>query len=360
MTIAGLIVDVGANIASLKTGMNEGAAALQRFDDVSGSTLGTVDRLIESHGKLQTAANLLSSVALPEASAAVSTLSSVETDATLATEGLASASSVLVTSFPMLVTGAVLLAEAIVKVAEKYEQAQLSAETMAAKQDVINKAISEGAPKLITYGDAIKYVNQKFEEQQAAIPAVAAHRYNEHLQEMWQKQVNAALAAQTLAEGLARVGTIIGEEGIGDKLKKQFDDGEKAIKKTREEHDRWIQSVQNATVHMNLSTFTLHRWGAVELPNVQSSLEGVDTAIDHLDSTTLPDFKTRLQHIGHEGIEPFTAKMRTLHDTVHSLFSGDFSQVFTDAENFFRAAWTRSAPACSRDSGGCCPAGSRR
>jgi hypothetical protein len=319
MTIASLIVDVGTNTSKLTTGADEAVGALEKLESVSTTTSGSVDRLADSHGKLQAAANVLSTVGLPEAAIAVDTLATAEVGATVAAEGLATATSFLVTYFTVFVAAAVLVGEAIVKIAQRYEEAQLAAETLAAKQDVINKAIAEGAPAWISYGDAVKYVNTAFEHQQKAIPAVAAQQYMAHLQEVTNQQTQAAIEAWALQQGLAAIGHVLGEAGIGEQLKKQFEDGEKAIRKTREEHERWLQSVRDATIHMNLSTFTLHRFGAVELPMVESSLKGVDTELDHLDSVSLPDFHTKLQKIGESGIAPVTRHLDLLHATLAKL-----------------------------------------
>ena len=79
-----------------------------------------------------------------------------------------------------------------------------------------------------------------------------------------------------------------------------------ALKKAADETQRladkqtaWLKSVTDATIAMNLSTFTLSHYGAVTLPNVQSSLQGVDTEIHDLTARTLPDFGLRIQDVGH-------------------------------------------------------------
>ena len=54
-----------------------------------------------------------------------------------------------------------LLALAVGGIYVAYEHWTLSSETQAAQQDVINKAISEGADKHIQYGDAVKYVTDQ-------------------------------------------------------------------------------------------------------------------------------------------------------------------------------------------------------
>ncbi len=78
-----------------------------------------------------------------------------------------------------------------------------------------------------------------------------------------------------------------------------------ATKKAKQELDRWNQSIDDATVKMNLSIFTLHRFGATELPNVESSLKGVDTEIHVLASRTLPDFGVSLYDVGQKGKKSF-------------------------------------------------------
>lgn len=44
-------------------------------------------------------------------------------------------------------------------------------------------------------------------------------------------------------------------------------------KKAAEALQKWNQSIEDTTIHMNLSVFTLHRFGAIELPNVASGFE---------------------------------------------------------------------------------------
>lgn len=73
-------------------------------------------------------------------------------------------------------------------------------------------------------------------------------------------------------------------------------------KRAIDAEDEFKKSIENATIAMNLSVFTLHRFGATELPAVQTGIAGLDTTIDHLDSQTLADLKIKLQDVGHAGV----------------------------------------------------------
>ncbi len=100
----------------------------------------------------------------------------------------------------------------------------LAAETAAAKQDVINKAISEGADPTIKFGDAVKYVNEQYEknkpaEQQAEDAAAA---WLKSLSDDMKKTIDANAAHAYLIEGLARMGIAFGT------TKEEIDDANKA------------------------------------------------------------------------------------------------------------------------------------
>ncbi len=88
----------------------------------------------------------------------------------------------------------------------------LASETAAAKQDTINRAIAEGAPATIKYGEAIRFVNEQFErmkpEQDQANDAA----------QVWLKKLGdgilaanrAADADEKLTQGLAEQGIVRG------------------------------------------------------------------------------------------------------------------------------------------------------
>lgn len=88
----------------------------------------------------------------------------------------------------------------------------LAAETAGAKQDVINNAIRLGAPQTITYGDAVKYVNEQFADlhpsQDKAVQSAEA--WIKKLSETAAAGIKAAAADADLTEGLARMGIVRG------------------------------------------------------------------------------------------------------------------------------------------------------
>lgn len=83
--------------------------------------------------------------------------------------------------------------------------------------------------------------------------------------------------------------------------------------------EEFRQSVEQATIAANLSTFTLHRWGAVTLPAATQGVKGLDLTIDHLESTTLPDLKIRLQDVGGTAVQVFE-RAKTVAETIHGAF----------------------------------------
>lgn len=81
-------------------------------------------------------------------------------------------------------------------------------------------------------------------------------------------------------------------------LKEQDEHWRKVAQATeahKEAVKRWHQAVTDSTVAMNLSVFTLNRYGAVTLPAVTSSLQGAIDAVEELDDATR-DLLTSIQH----------------------------------------------------------------
>lgn len=149
--------------------------------------------------------------------------------------------------------------------------------------DPMGAALERGAK------ESDKYEKKLREQVSAAQAAIAAARKQADA-------LNGVIGPQMDASTEARI--------YADLLKRQEEEQRKAAeatKKAQDAIDKWNKSVEDATIKMNLSIFTLHRFGAIELPNVESSLKDVDTAIDHLDSRTLPNFRTNLGRTGQAG-----------------------------------------------------------
>lgn len=131
---------------------------------------------------------------------------------------------------------------------EESEKAALKAETLAAKQDTINKAISEGAPKWISYGDAIKYVNQQEAHRIAMNPAAAANAYIAKLVEQGKEAIRTAGEEAALTEGLAARGIVLGETIDVEKL---MTDARKASAKAAKDTAREDQEYFDAVVALS-------------------------------------------------------------------------------------------------------------
>lgn len=189
---------------------------------------------------------------------------------------------------------------------EAQGKAAVAAETAAAKQDVINKAISQGAPAGISYANAIKYVNEQEAHRIAMNPGAAADAYIAKLTAQGKAAIRTAGEEAALTEGLAARGIVLGttidlEKEMTEGIKKQT----KATEEARAAQERWNKSIQDATIHLNLSVFTLNRYGAVTLPNVESSLKGVETETNNLANHSLPTLGISIYDIGQKGIKSF-------------------------------------------------------
>lgn len=118
-------------------------------------------------------------------------------------------------------------------------KAALAQETASAKQDVINKAIAEGAPKTISYGDAVKYVNEQHRHTQAMIPEVAYNRYVKTLADHAKTAMHAAAEQEVLNDELARHGIVVGEDTDFQKTwTAAVETGKAAAEKARAEHEK--------------------------------------------------------------------------------------------------------------------------
>jgi len=221
---------------------------------------------------------------------------------------------------------------------EESEKAAAKAEAQAAKQDVINKALSEGAKAGISYAEAIKFVNEQDRHRLALIPEQAYKTYRKSLDDAAEAARRLGAEQEAAAQGGLANGEIIRQESdivkqMADATKKATEEKKKheeADKRAAEAAKRFSDSVKNLTtdaigaakglgiygallpdLSSNTAQFAdqtillgsaldstkkdveaLQRAGRflsaamvdvnqqlLKLPNVHSSLEGVDTAI---------------------------------------------------------------------------------
>lgn len=186
-----------------------------------------------------------------------------EEAATTATAGLTMATEAfgiaLSTWIPII--GAVVVAtQVVVGALEDWEKAEgkkaLTQETAKAKQDVINKAISEGADANITYGDAVKYVNDKEKERIALIPEAAYQQYINRINAATNAMERQKLIEDSLSMGLANHGMVAGMDA--DAVRKMNEEYEKSVavtKKLREERQKLLdQQLKSVTSTEGFST----------------------------------------------------------------------------------------------------------
>jgi hypothetical protein len=118
--------------------------------------------------------------------------------------------------------------------------------------------------------------------------------------------MDAAAEEDARREGLASLGIV---EGQTIDVEKMMTEGrkkdEEATKKAADALERWNTGVRNASEHLRLTIFDLHRFGAIELPNVESSLKGVDTETHNLASLDLPQLGISLYDVGQTGVKSF-------------------------------------------------------
>jgi hypothetical protein len=226
--------------------------AFSTYGQSAATASGQVDKFDKALADLDAA--LAASEGKHKASAAAMDASSIAAlRATYATEGLAAASMSVVTTIATVVAALAPYAIAVMAVVEGLEylidhqgQQALTAETAAAKQDVINKAIAEGAPKSIEYGDAVKYVNDQYQHQQAMIPLVALQRWNNEQAEASKKAYAHAEEQRVLNEALADAGIVIGDDiDIQKKWKDAQEENAKATRKIKTEQDAALKSLKD-------------------------------------------------------------------------------------------------------------------
>jgi hypothetical protein len=119
----------------------------------------------------------------------------------------------------------------------------LAAETAGAKQDVINRAVEQGAPKTIQYADAVKYLTEKYEalhpHQDTA--TTAADKWLAKLTENATKAMQTAAAQDALTESLANLGIVQGDvTDFGAQVEKDW-------QKRHDAAEKYDQALRNLT-----------------------------------------------------------------------------------------------------------------
>jgi hypothetical protein len=233
-------VVVDNTVAVQKLGQVDQAVA--KVESTAGKTSTSIDKLTTANAKLAKTADALSAGGLANVGNVLFTLSAAETTAVASTTALAGAFSFLMANIVPVIGVFTLtyttVSRLMIAWQDANDRAALKAETAAAKQDVINKALEMGAKAGISYKDAIKYVNDEYEHMHRMNPALAAQDYIDKLSEMGKKAMYAAAEQAALTEGLARMGIVLGEDGVGDRLAEGFKKGEADAKRFRSELDR--------------------------------------------------------------------------------------------------------------------------
>lgn len=119
----------------------------------------------------------------------------------------------------------------------------------------------------------------------------AAENWKKHLEALGEETKKQAAAVYEYTKAVGFVGPVADAATIAEiyaqKLKQQAKEQAEAAEKTKkakEAVEQWHRSVTDATIAANLSTFTLHRFGATTMPEVTAS---VKDAIDEV--RALPD-----------------------------------------------------------------------
>lgn len=297
-----------ASMARTQATATASATTYAKAQDLTKLSTVELDAVIAGH----TTALSTSTVATESATAASGAYGSIlfaqaeaTTVATTATTGLVTQVTAGIAKFSLYGIAAQAVTSALVGWYEEHQKARLATETLAAKQDTINKALSLGAQKGIQYGDAIKYINEQDRHRIALNPDAAARAYVETLTKQAEASTRAAAEEDALTRGLADRGIVLNKDFDIQKL--WNDTKEKATAATKK-HDeairRWNDSIQQASERLRLTTYDLNRFGSA-LPNVESSLKGVDTEIHVLASRTLPNFGLTIYDIGQKGKKSF-------------------------------------------------------
>jgi hypothetical protein len=124
----------------------------------------------------------------------------------------------------------------------------------AEEQNRITEAHRLGAPEGIKYGDAVKYITDKYRElHPESVDATAdADAWLKKLSENAEKAMKVAAAEDHLRDSLAARGIVMGQvtdyaSQVQAQYEKRLKETEAAAKKAAEAHDRFVQSVRSLT-----------------------------------------------------------------------------------------------------------------
>lgn len=223
--------------------------------------------------------------------------------------GTASIVTAIGLAFANLVAGAANLATKIPGLGSAFDGVSRSAREMATFMGGVQQSFHEQAEEAL---EGVKG-NSAFHQ--------ALDRVSGSLATMRGKMVEASQAGVSSAEIAAR-------------LVKTHDDVAEAVTKSTAAQDKFRQSVDDATIKMNLSIFNLHRFHAQTLPDVTSSLEGVDLEIRDLTATTLPQFGVSIDDVGQKASVSFKRVLTS----AQQLKSG-LVQTLGGLNNVFQAAF---------------------
>lgn len=190
----------------------------------------------------------------------------------------------------------------------------LATETAAARQDVINKALSLGAAEGIKFGDAVKYVNEQFGHGAAVETAAAGvEAYFRKLAEGNDKTDSTAASQHALSAALAEYGVVQGAvAGEVDHANKAWDDSVRASDRVRAAIQQIQSALEGETVHRDETITAIRRTIAA----------GVDDAAT---TARLEDAINKL-HTAHGTIPPdlqlWADANRTLSGTIDTLKMG--------------------------------------
>lgn len=287
-----------ATAAMAKT-QTQATAAVAEFGDVTKMTTAQLDAMIAGQAGATTALSA-TTVATESATVASGSYGSVlfaQTEATAAasaaTQTLSTRIMGAVSTIALWGTAAALATQALVDWINASAKAGVTAETAAAKQDVINKAISEGADKHIQYAAAIKYVNEQEAHRLALMPEVAYRNYHKALDD-------AATAAKRLAD--EQDALIKGSLAHGELTKQNTDIQEK-----------WAEAVKGTT-KATRDAAKAHEEFVKQLqrePFVGPTLEQLKDGNKELKD--LADVQARIAVIERQGFGPTQAFADALH-----------------------------------------------
>lgn len=266
-----------------------------------------------------------------------------EEAATVATTAFGLSISTLMGGIGLLVIGVQFAVNQFVEWREANDKAALAAETAAAKQEVINRALALGAQAGIDYAGAVKLVTERERERMAQIPDQAAADYLRGLSERARAGIAAAAAENALTEGLARQGVVIGEVTDAQKLFTQQErDSEKAareraaaVQRETAANERFRESVKSLTTDAIGASRGLGMIGQL-MPALTGNADELSNVLDGLNengtlvSRTFGDeMAKRLQKTGDAtgGLRNEFDKLRSSTKTFADFMERDFSKI---------------------------------